>query len=132
MNGKELIFAKLQEDEGFLNAIISSGDPIAVQKVLSAHNIELSLEEIEEIFKTGKEEIARFADSDNTELGEEDLEVVSGGGIVRGLARVAVSSALVYGYSLIVGVYPPAIIAAPALAGSLGLWCKAGVDKKGW
>lgn len=130
MNNKERILAKLQEDEGFMIALASVEDAVSAQKVLSDYQIELTLDEVKSMMEDGRKEVEKAAES--PELSEEELVSVAGGGWVRGFVRLGVSAIAVGGYYLIVAACPAAIIAAPAIAAGLGLWSKAGFDKRGW
>lgn len=114
-------------DMDFYKAFISAENPAALQKVLKDHGFEATIEEIEDCFKKGVNEILS---NNANELSEDQLEDVAGGGAIRGTARLIVSCGAAYGYGCLCALYPPAFSGAKYVAGGLAIWTTAGYKKK--
>ena len=137
MTQKELfaqkIMAAVNKDEEFCKALVSCEDAVSVQKVLGAHGIACTTEDVEAIFSDGLQSILKLQESGTAgELGENDLDSVAGGGAIRGTLRLLASGAVAFGYGCLCGVCPAASVAAPYVGGGLTLWTAAGYKKKGW
>lgn len=123
------IVAEVNNNEEFAKAFVSAEDAAAVQKVLKENGIEVTLEEVEEIFVDGANGILN---NQADELAEDQLDDVAGGGAIRGTLRLAVSCAVGFGYGCLCGVCPAAYAGAKYVAGGLAIWTAAGYKKKGW
>ncbi len=127
------IMTKANEDEIFLKAFISATDALSVQQVLSENGIEITEEEVNEIFVDGVKEIQKYTDTHASgELSDEDLSEVAGGGFVRYLVRGTISAAAGFGFGCLCALCPAASVATPYVVGGLAIWCAAGYLKKGW
>ncbi len=117
-------------NEAFLKALVAAENAASAQQVLKDNGFDLSVEEVEALYRDGAQNIC--AHLDNGELAEDQLDDVAGGGFFRGTLRLAVSGAAAFGYGMLCGVCPAASAGAPYVAGGLSIWTAAGYKKKGW
>lgn len=127
------ILTAVNENEEFCKAFVSSEDASSLQKVLNENGFNVSLEDVEAMFADGLSEILKVKESaEETELSEEQLDDVSGGGFLRGTLRTIASGAVGFGFGAFCGVCPAAAAATPYVVGGLTAWSTAGYMKKGW
>ncbi len=123
----------VNEDEGFFAALIGAEDAATVKKVLDEKGVEVSLEEVETLFRDGAQTILEHKDAlESGELSLDQLDDVSGGGWGRYLVRGTISVAAGYGYGVFCAFCPTAYAFAPKVAVGLAAWSAAGYFKKGW
>ena len=131
MSKKEMLAQKITaavtEDQEFYKAFISAQDAATLQKVLSDHGFDFSVDEINDLFRSGAAEIVK--QNSGNELSEEDLDDVAGGGFLKGTMRLIVSCGVAYGYGALCGVCPAAYAGAKYVAGGLTAWTAAGYMK---
>lgn len=121
------ITAAVTEDQEFYKDFISAQDVASLQKILFAHGFDFTADEIEALFCAGAAEILKQSNMD--EISENDLDSVSGGGIIKGTARLIVSCGVAFGYGALCGVCPAACAGANYVAGGLAVWTAAGYMK---
>lgn len=120
----QTITAAVTNNEEFYKEFISAKDANSLQNVLHSHGFEFTLEEINDFFSNGVNEILNY--NKEGELSEEQLDDVAGGGFFRGTARLIVSCGVAFGYGCLCGVCPAASAGASYVAGGLTVWTTAG------
>ena len=130
MTKKDMLVQKIQEsvneDQAFYAAFISAPDATALQTVLKEHGFEFTVEQIDEMFRTGAAEIMRHT---GDELSADELDDVAGGGFFKGTARLIASCAVGFGYGALCGVCPGAYAYAGYVATGLAVWTASGYKK---
>ena len=86
----------LMEDDSFDKEIENLETAEELQKALEARGVEITVQEVEEI-------CVGITSKKGTELGEDDLDNVSGGGILLGCALIAAGWAVSYGAGYVAG-----------------------------
>ena len=137
---------QLVEDEGFENSqflkdLVNAQSAEDTKVVLQRHGIDVSLDEVNDLIKTGA---TILNNAEDNELSELELEKVAGGGKWRGAIRQLATYVGVAGVGLgmvaLCAVCPegaPAWIAAGKVGmiaiGAAGtVWTMKGYHKKGW
>ncbi len=127
----------LQENELFVQAVLTAGSVENIVRVLEGYGIESTAEEIHELAREGAAVLSPSED----ELSLEDLEAVSGGGKWRGRVRFATAllgaAALGFGCGVVSvatgGLGAPATAAIAVGYGTIAsAWVVDGYAKKGW
>ena len=127
----------LQENEAFVQAVLTAGSIENIVRVLEGYGIESTAEEIAELAREGAAVLSPSED----ELSLEDLEAVSGGGKWRGRLRfgIALIGCAVLGAACGAVAGATGGLAAPVagvVAVGTGLaasaWVVDGYAKKGW
>jgi hypothetical protein len=134
-NKKEMLAQKIieavNENNDFCKEFLAAEDAVSLQKVLNDNGFDMTVEDIESMYADGLKEILAVKEGAETELSEDQLDDVAGGGFLKGTARLAVSSAAAFAFGCFVGVCPAAAPATPYVAGGLTAWTTAGyLDKK--
>lgn len=134
---KEMLAQKVMEavneNNDFCKAFIAAEDAISLQKVLNDNGFDVSKEDVEAIFADGLKEILKVKEvAATSELSEDQLDDVAGGGAIRGTLRTVASAAAGFGFGCLCGVCPAASAATPYVVGGLTAWSTAGYMKKGW
>lgn len=128
---KEMLAQKLsdalQKNDTFCQAFVSAENAITIQKLLCDNGINVSLNDVEEMYSNGVKEILKK--NGDGELSEEDLNEVAGGGWFRGTLRAVASTAAGFGYGCVCGLIPAAAAGAPYVAVGLATWTTAGYLK---
>ena len=120
----------LQENELFVQAVLTAGSIENIVRVLESYGIESTAEEIRELAREGAAVLSPSGD----ELGLEDLEAVSGGGKWRGRARLVLSAIGNIALTLAVVPIAPSSVSNKIITEynlAAGAWTAAGYAKKG-
>ena len=111
---------KALADDQFLKDLITARTSQDTQQVLSKYGFAVSMEEVNAFIEKGKSLLQNEAKVD-TELSEDDLEAVAGGGKWRGRLRYAGAllggAVLGAGYGALCGICPAAAAATPYVVG---------------
>lgn len=121
----------LNENEEFCKAFVSAEDAASVQKALNDNGMDISLEEVEELYANGSNEIIKNNESGMfEELSEKQLDEIVGGAAGKGAFRTAVTFAASFGWGCAVGVCPFLAAGTPYVVGGLTAWTTAGYLSK--
>ena len=131
---KEMLAQKLTEavnkNDAFCQAFVSAKDAASIQKVLHENGIDVSLNDVEEMFTNGVGEISKaYAEG---ELTEEQMDSVAGGGFFRGTLRFVAGCAVAFGYGCLGGVCPAATAGVSYVVGGVVAFATAGYLRRGW
>lgn len=131
---KEMLAKKIleavNENNDFCKAFVAAEDAASLQKVLKSNGFDVTVEDVEAMFAEGLKEILTVKEgAAATELSEDQLDDVAGGGFFRGTLRLVASSAVGFGFGCLCGVCPAAAAATPYVAGGLTAWTTAGYLK---
>ncbi len=127
------IFDAVSINEDFGKALLMAEDADSAKNVLNANGFDITVEDVEAIFKDGLDEILKFKESGvANELSDNQLDNVAGGGVIRGTLRTAGSAIAGFGFGMFCGICPAAATATPYVVGGLAVWSAAGYMKKGW
>jgi len=127
----EQIKTLLQSNEEFCVELVKAENAEVAKDILNRYSVEASLEEVEEIFVEGRDNIIKYKEENQgKELSEEELDDVAGGGFWRGTLRLGASSAAAFGYGMACAVFPGLAAGAPVVVGGLTAWTAAGYMKK--
>lgn len=131
---KDMLAQKLTEavnrNDAFCQAFVAAKDAASIQKVLHENGIEVSLNDVEEMFSNGVGEINKaYAEG---ELTEEQMDSVAGGGFIRGSLRLVAGCAFAFGYGCLCGVCPAATAGVPYVVGGVTAYATAGYLRRGW
>lgn len=121
------IMAAMTENEEFCKAFVSAENAADMHKVLTSNGFEVSIEDVNEMFAAGLNEISKFKESGAAgELGEEQLDEVAGGGFWKGAGRTVISFGAAFGMGCLCGLNPALTPVAYKVAFGLAVWSAAG------